>query len=121
MPGKYAVKLTVDGTSYSQPLTVRMTRVSKRRKPICGNNLMETGIVEGMNETMKLFSKFRALRPQVTDRSGKAKGALADSLKAIDKEAGNLKAHRRARFSEFRRAAGSRKIFPRSISISASF
>ncbi len=51
---------------------------------------METGIVEGMNETYETLQQVRTLRPQVTDRAGKAKGALADSLKAIDKEAGEL-------------------------------
>jgi len=91
MPGKYAVKLTVDGTSYSQPLTVRMDpRVKTSEADLRKQFEMETGIVEGMNETYETLQQVRALRPQVTDRSGKAKGALADSLKAIDKEAGEL-------------------------------
>jgi membrane-associated HD superfamily phosphohydrolase len=51
---------------------------------------MEAGIVEGMNETFEMLQQVRSLRPQVADRAGKAKGALADSLKALDKEAAEL-------------------------------
>jgi photosystem II stability/assembly factor-like uncharacterized protein len=91
MPGKYTVKLSVDGKSYTQPLTVRMDpRVKTSEADLRKQFEMETGIVEGMNETYETLQQVRTLRPQVTDRAGKAKGALADSLKAIDKEAGEL-------------------------------
>jgi photosystem II stability/assembly factor-like uncharacterized protein len=91
MPGKYSVKLTVDGKSYAQPLTVRMDpRVKTSEADLRRQFEMEAGIVKGMNETYETLQQVRTLRPQVTDRAGKTKGALAESLKALDKQAGEL-------------------------------
>jgi hypothetical protein len=91
MAGKYTVKLTVDGKNYTQPLTVQMDpRVKASEADLRKQFEMEAGVVEGMNETYETLQQVRTLRPQVTDRAGKAKGALADSLKAIDKQAGEL-------------------------------
>jgi photosystem II stability/assembly factor-like uncharacterized protein len=91
MPGKYTVRLTVDGKTYTQPLTVRMDpRVKTSDTDLRKQFEMEAGVVEGMNETFEALQQVRALRPQVTDRAGKAKGALADSLAALDKQAAEL-------------------------------
>jgi photosystem II stability/assembly factor-like uncharacterized protein len=91
MPGKYTVKLTVDGKSYTQPLAVRMDpRVKTAEADLRKQFEMEAGIVKGMNETYETLQQVRTLRPQVTDRAGKTKGALADSLNALDKQAGEL-------------------------------
>jgi len=85
------VRLTVDGKSYTQPLTVRMDpRIKTPEADLRKQFEMEAGIVEGMNETFEMLQQVRSLRPQVADRAGKAKGALADSLKALDKEAAEL-------------------------------
>jgi hypothetical protein len=59
---------------------------------------MEIGIVEGMNETYETLQQVRSLRPQVSDRAAKAKGAVADSLKALDKQAGELEGSSQAAF-----------------------
>jgi photosystem II stability/assembly factor-like uncharacterized protein len=91
MPGRYTVRLTVDGKTYTQPLTVRMDpRVKTPEIELRKQFEMEMGVVEGMNETFETLQQVRSLRPQVTGRAGKAKGALADSLKALDKEAAEL-------------------------------
>jgi photosystem II stability/assembly factor-like uncharacterized protein len=91
MPGKYTVKLSVDGKSYTQPLSVQMDpRVKTSEADLRKQFEMEAGIVKGMNETYETLQQVRSLRPQVTDRAGKAKGALADSLNALDKQAGEL-------------------------------
>jgi membrane-associated HD superfamily phosphohydrolase len=91
MPGTYTVKLIVDGKSYTQPLTVRMDpRVKTSEADLRRQFEMESGIVEGMNETYEALQQVRTLRPQLADRSTKAKGALGDSLKALDKQAGEL-------------------------------
>jgi hypothetical protein len=91
MPGSYAVRLTVDGKTYTQPLTVRMDpRIKTSEIDLRKQFEMETGIVEGMNETFEALQQVRSLRPQLTDRAGKAKGPLADSLKALDKQAAEL-------------------------------
>jgi photosystem II stability/assembly factor-like uncharacterized protein len=91
MPGKYTVRLTVDGKTYTQPLTVRMDpRVKTAEIELRKQFEMEMGIVEGMNETFEALQQVRSLRPQVTDRAGKTKGALAESLKTLDREAAEL-------------------------------
>ncbi len=91
IPGKYTVKLTVDGKSYTQPLSVQMDpRVKTSEADLRKQFEMEAGIVKGMNETYETLQQVRTLRPQVTDRAGKAKGALADSLNALDKQTGEL-------------------------------
>lgn len=91
MPGNYTVKLTVDGKPYTQPLVVRMDpRIQTSEADLHKQFEMEAGIVEGMNETYEALEQVRALRPQLAERVGKAKGALADSLTALDKQAGEL-------------------------------
>jgi photosystem II stability/assembly factor-like uncharacterized protein len=91
MPGKYIVKLTVDGKTYEQPLTVRMDpRIKTSDSDLRKQFEMEARIVEGMNKTFEALQHVRSLRPQITDRAGKVKGALADSLAALDKQAAQL-------------------------------
>jgi len=91
MPGKYIVKLTVDGEAYEQPLTVRMDpRIKTSDADLRKQFEMEARIVEGMNKTFEALQQVRSLRPQITDRAGKVKGALADSLTALDKQAAQL-------------------------------
>jgi hypothetical protein len=91
MPGKYTVKLSVDGKTFSQPLTVRMDpRVKTPEADLRKQFDIETGIVKGMNECYEVLQQVRTLRPQLTDRAGKVKGAVAEALKTLDKEAGEL-------------------------------
>jgi photosystem II stability/assembly factor-like uncharacterized protein len=91
MPGKYMVRLTVDGKTYMQPLNVRMDpRIKTSEVDLRKQFEMEAGIVEGMNETFEALQQVRALHPQLADRAGKAKGALADSLNALDKQVAEL-------------------------------
>ncbi len=91
MPGKYTVKLTVDAKSYTQPLVVTMDpRIKTSDGDLRRQFEMEAGIVEGMNESYEALQGVRSLRAQLKDRSGKAKGALADSLNALDKQAAEM-------------------------------
>jgi hypothetical protein len=90
MPGNYSVKLTVDGKSYTQPLVVRMDpRIKTSERDLRKQFEMEAGIVAAMNETFEALQQVRSLRPQITARA-KVKGALADSLAALDKHAAQL-------------------------------
>jgi hypothetical protein len=91
MPGKYTVKLTVEGKAYTQPLTVRMDpRIQTSEGDLRRQFEMEAGIVKGMNESFQTLQQVRTLRPQLNDRAGKATGSLADSLKALDQQAAQL-------------------------------
>jgi hypothetical protein len=51
---------------------------------------MQSGAVEGMNESYEALQQVRSLRAQLKDRSGKAKGAVAESIAALDKQVGEL-------------------------------
>ncbi len=51
---------------------------------------MEAGAVEGMNESYRALRQVQSLRAQIKDRAGKAKGALADSISALEKQAAEL-------------------------------
>jgi photosystem II stability/assembly factor-like uncharacterized protein len=91
MPGKYMVRLTVDGKTYAQPLSVRMDpRIKTPEVDLRKQFAMLSGIVDGMNETFEATQQIRSLRPQLADRAGKAKGVLADSLNALDKQVTEL-------------------------------
>src|SRR6267154_514541 len=91
MPGNYTVKFTIDGKAYTQPLTVRMDpRIKTSDADLRKQFEMEAGIVEGMDATFGALQQVRALRPQLTDRASKVKGALADSLTALDKQVAEL-------------------------------
>jgi photosystem II stability/assembly factor-like uncharacterized protein len=99
MPGKYTVKLTVDGKAYTQPLTVRMDpRIQTSEADLRKQFEMEAGIAKGMNESFEALQQVRALRPQLTDRAGKTKGPLADSLSALDRQAAELEGASQAAF-----------------------
>ncbi len=100
LPGNYTAKLTVDGKSYSQPFTVKMdprikTSVADLRKQF----EMQSGSVEGMNESLAALAQVRSLRAQLKERAAKAgKGALADAVTALDKQAAELEGAAQSNF-----------------------
>jgi photosystem II stability/assembly factor-like uncharacterized protein len=91
MPGNYTVKLTVDGKSYTQPLTLKMDpRIKTSEADLHKQFEMEAGIVEGMNESYEALQQVRSVRSQLKDRRAKAKGPLADPLNALDKQVAEM-------------------------------
>src|SRR5216683_2945234 len=91
VPGKYTVKLTVEGKSYTQPLAVKMDpRIKTTEADLHKQFEMEAGAVEGMNESYQALRQVQSLRAQIKDRAGKAKGPLADSIIALEKQAAEL-------------------------------
>src|SRR5260370_9019565 len=81
----------VDAKTSMQPAKVRMDpRIKPSEVDLRKQFEMEAGVVEGMNEPFEALQQVRALRPQLADRAGKAKGALADSLSALDKQVAEL-------------------------------
>lgn len=91
MPGKYTVKLTVEGKTYTQPLVVRMDpRITTAEADLQKQFEMEAGIVEGMNETFEALQQVRSVHTQLTERAGKTKGTLAESVSALEKQAAQL-------------------------------
>jgi photosystem II stability/assembly factor-like uncharacterized protein len=91
MPGKYNVKLTVEGKSYEQPLTVRMDpRIKASEADLQKQFEMQAGAVEGMNESYEALRQVQSLRTQLKDRASKAQGPLGDAIAALDRQAAEL-------------------------------
>ncbi len=91
VPGNYIARLTVDETSYSQPLVVKMDpRIKTSLADLRKQFEMEGGSVEGMNKSFDALAQVRSVRAQLKERAAKAKGAVADAIAALDKQAAEL-------------------------------
>jgi len=92
LPGNYTVKLTVDGKSYTQPLSVKMDpRITTSLLNLRKQFEMQSGSVDGMNQSYEALGQVRSLRAQLKERAAKAgKGAVADAIAALDKNAAEL-------------------------------
>ena len=92
LPGRYTVKLTVEGKSYTQPLTLKMDpRIKTPEAGLRAQFVMETGAVRGMNESFKALAQVKSVREQLHARAT-APGAvsLAESISALDKKVAAL-------------------------------
>jgi photosystem II stability/assembly factor-like uncharacterized protein len=91
-PGRYTVKLTVEGKSYTQPLVLKMDpRIKTSEANIRKQFAMQTGSVEGMNQSFKALEQVQSVRAQLKERATKAgKGSLGDSIAALDKRVAEL-------------------------------
>ncbi len=100
LPGNYAAKLTVDGKTYSAPLSIRMDpRIKTPLADLRKQFEMQSGSVEGMNESFEALSQVRSVRAQLKERATKAgKGALADAIAALDKQAAELEGAAQSNF-----------------------
>jgi hypothetical protein len=100
LPGGYTVKLTVDGKTCTQPLTVKMDpRIKTSLADLRKQFEMESGSVEGMNESFAALSQVRSVRAQLKERTAKAgKGPVADAIAALDKQAAELEGATQSNF-----------------------
>ena len=92
LPGRYTVRLTVDGKTFTQSLTVKMDpRIKTSEGDLSMAFAMQIGSVEGMNESYEALGQVRSLRAQLKDRAAKAgKAGPADAIAALDKQAAEL-------------------------------
>ncbi|MBI3569357.1 MAG: glycoside hydrolase [Gemmatimonadetes bacterium] len=85
-PGTYTVKLTVDGKSYTQPVTVVMDpRVKTPAIDLKLQSTLSLALYDAYIEAPATARLVRALHAQVADRTGKATGELATALGALAK------------------------------------
>jgi photosystem II stability/assembly factor-like uncharacterized protein len=93
MPGQYAVKLTVGGRSYTQPIIVKMD--PRVKTPLAGLQqqfMLSKAMYEGVLEQQKVLPQVRNVRSQVRqlqEQAGdkpiaKALAAFGDRLQAIE-------------------------------------
>jgi hypothetical protein len=90
VPGTYTVRLTVNGTTHTQPLTVRMDpRVKTPAATLARQFALSKGVYNDINRTRAALDSLRALRTSMRElRSQSADlGAAIDSL---DRTAGAL-------------------------------
>ena len=102
LPGRYRVKLTVDGTSQEWPLVVKMDpRIQTSLDDLRKQQAMQMGAVKGMNESFETLEQVKSVRAQLKDLEGKAAGnaKLAKDLEALDKQCAELEGATRPGFS----------------------
>lgn len=93
LPGSYTVKLTVDGKTHEQPLTVKMDpRVKTPPEGLARQFAIAKGSWEGiaaLQTTLKDVREVRVRLKEAKERAGD-KSALADALTALDKKVAEL-------------------------------
>jgi hypothetical protein len=89
LPGEYTVKLTVNGRSFTERLTVRMDpRVTTPPDGIAKMFEISIRSYEGARQAREAQEQIRKLRAQLRDRRDRAgQGALADAITALDQKA----------------------------------
>ena len=92
LPGRYVVKLTVNGKNQEQPLNLRMDpRIKTPTNELRAQFEMETGAVRGMNETFKSLGQVRSVQEQLTKRSTEVGNSpLSASLSSVTKKVAEL-------------------------------
>jgi hypothetical protein len=101
LPGDYSVKLTVDGKSCTQLLVVKLDpRIKTLRADLAKQFDMESGAVNGMNQSYKALAQVQSLRAQLKERTGKAaKGAMAESIGSLDQQLAELEGAAQSSFA----------------------
>jgi photosystem II stability/assembly factor-like uncharacterized protein len=92
IPGRYVVKLIVNGKSQEQPLTLHMDpRIKTPAAELRAQFELETGAVRGMNESFKALAQVRSVREQLAERSSQTENSpLSASLSAVTKKVAEL-------------------------------
>jgi photosystem II stability/assembly factor-like uncharacterized protein len=91
-PGEYMVKLTVDGKSYTLPLTVKMDpRVQTPAADLEKQFLISMQCYDGLQQIRATRAQTRQLRDQLeTARERASEGDLRAALAALDRKAADL-------------------------------
>src|SRR6266550_2874240 len=92
LPGNYTVKLTVDGETHTQPLVVKIDpRITTSLSDLQKQFRMESGSLEGMNQSYEALAQVRSVRAQLKELAAKARsGRLGEAIAALDKKAAEL-------------------------------
>jgi photosystem II stability/assembly factor-like uncharacterized protein len=97
LPGTYTVKLTLDGQSYTRPLTVKMDpRIKTPLEDLRKQRDMQLGASEGMDESYEALEQIRSVREQLKELAPKAQGKaknkskLVESMASLDKQCAEL-------------------------------
>ena len=90
LPGRYLVRLTVGGRSYTQPLSVRMDpRVRLAPGALVRQQAVAAGLVAALARDSAALDLVRGLRSEIANARGEA-GAPAGPLDSLDRAAKDL-------------------------------
>ena len=93
LPGSYTARLTVDGKSYTQPLSLKMDpRIQTPLPDLRKQFEMEIASVGGMNQSFDALAQVKSVRAQLKELAVKVKGKekLAKELAALDNRCAEL-------------------------------
>lgn len=92
LPGRYTVKLTVNGASYTQALTIKMDpRVKTSPEGLRQQFDLETKINNAMHRDYEALQQARSLRSQLKDlKSRPAQRPVSGALSALEEKAAEL-------------------------------
>lgn len=92
LPGRYSVKLTVNGRSYTQPLTVKMDpRVKTPQDGLAQQHAIAMRCYAGLKAVHDALEQVRKLRAQLRELRGRAgQGALAEAIAALERKLAGL-------------------------------
>jgi photosystem II stability/assembly factor-like uncharacterized protein len=91
LPGNYAVKLTVGGKTYTQPLSIKMDpRVKVSAEDLRAQFELETQIVNAMQRDFQALAQLRSLRSKLQEIQGKDGADLQSKIAELDKKAAEL-------------------------------
>ncbi|HEV2488838.1 MAG TPA: hypothetical protein VGT03_03445 [Candidatus Acidoferrales bacterium] len=107
LPGRYTIKLTVDGKTYVQPLAVRMDRrVKTSLAGLEQQFALSKQLYDGASEVSKASEQLSRVREQLKARAATAgQSALADDIAALDKKAEVLGGSQAGMFAFFMRGS----------------
>jgi hypothetical protein len=100
LPGAYTAKLSSGSWSFAKTFSVEMDpRIKTPLIALHKQFEMQTGAVAGMNESFAALARAKSVRSQLKNLAAKAgKGALADSIVALDKKCAELEGAAQSNF-----------------------
>jgi hypothetical protein len=100
LPGAYTAKLSSGSWSFAKTFSVEMDpRIKTPLIALHKQFEMQTGAVAGMNESFAALARAKSVRSQLKNLASKAgKGALADSIVALDKKCAELEGAAQSNF-----------------------
>jgi hypothetical protein len=91
MPGRYTVRLTVEGKALTEPLMLKMDpRVKSTTAELAQQFAMQKSAADAMNESFEALEELGTVRQQVLEREDKAGGELKAKLIDFNKQVADL-------------------------------
>jgi photosystem II stability/assembly factor-like uncharacterized protein len=98
LPGEYRARLTVNGKTYSEPLTVKMDpRVKTPSEGLRQQFATALGAWEAMHRANAALAEIKKVRSQLRSRPEKPDKGLVAAMDALDKKVAELQGARRPR------------------------